>query len=86
MRPEWWRPIDEAWRAFVVIICHTTVGGMIVFSIWGMEHLIHALWPGDHPKLFGYVPLGFVIETAEVGVILAFVIAGTVSAMKALWE
>ena len=34
--------------------------------------VIHLLWPGTEPILFGRVPLRMVIETADGGILIVF--------------
>ena len=81
-----WRQVVGAFYSIVAVICHIAVGAVILVAIWAMQELIHLLWGDKEPMIFGKLPLHYVVETSEAGVLVAFVFWGTISAFKAFRE
>ncbi len=62
----------EALYAVWVISCHLLIGIAALCGVWIVDRVIHLLWPGTEPILFGRVPLRMVIETADGGILIVF--------------
>ena len=79
-------PVIGALYSILIVITHTAVGATILVSIWSLEQLIHILWQGKEPMIFDRVPLHVIIQTADAGVLVAFVVWGTISAIRGFQE
>jgi hypothetical protein len=66
----------EALFALWVIACHLLVGVGFICGVWIVDFVIHTLWPGTEPLLFGKVPLRMIIETADGGILIIFLLFG----------
>jgi hypothetical protein len=79
-------PVLGALHSIVIVVTHTAVGATILVSIWSLEQLIHLLWGDREPMIFNMVPLHTVIQTADAGVLVAFIVWGTYSAIVGFKE
>lgn len=81
-----WRPVIGALYSMLIVVTHTAVGATILVSIWSLEQLIRLLWQEKEPMIFDRVPLHTIIQAADAGVLLAFVVWGTISAIRGFQE
>jgi hypothetical protein len=67
--------VDTLYALWVIANHLLTVIGFLC-AIWVVDLVIHTLWPGTEPVLFGKVPLKMIFETSEGGLIIAFLLFG----------
>jgi hypothetical protein len=64
------------WRALhmaVCIIIHTGLAVLLIWAVWVIKENLTAT--GD-PKLFDVIPLGYVFDAIELGIVIAFFLVG----------
>ena len=66
----------ETVYALWVIACHLLMALGALLGVWVIDYVIHFLWPESEPTLFGKIPLRMVIETAEGGILIVFLVFG----------
>jgi hypothetical protein len=76
-------PVLRAWRAAVVLLCHTGLAALVVICIKALEWLLHLLWGTGEALLFDRFPLRYLFDAMDGGVILVFVWFGIVEAVRA---
>jgi hypothetical protein len=72
-------------RAAVVVLAHLALGTLVTVGIWVTELLFHWLWAAEHmPRFFGWIPVKWLFDASELGVMLVFVCCGTWEAFLTL--
>jgi hypothetical protein len=79
------KELRKAIRAIVVVLLHTLVSGVIILCMWATERLILLLWGGQEPVILG-VHLHTIMLSAEVTVLLVFLVTAAISAALTFWR
>jgi len=58
----------------------------VIFAIWLFERFVHSLWGSAEPLLFDRFPIRYLFDAMDGGVILVFVCAGVIAAIRAFME
>ena len=66
----------EAIYALWVIGCHLLLAVGALLGVWAVDYVIHFLWRGREPTIFGKIPLRMIIETADGGILIVFLAFG----------
>jgi len=66
------RSIEKALRAAVVLICHAFLACGLVVLVWGIGALIRALNGGHDILIWGRLPLEYLFQAIDVGLICLF--------------
>jgi hypothetical protein len=74
----WYSAFETAWRWGSFIFAHALVGLVLVAVVYVFQSFLLHL--GD-PKLFDIVPLRYVFDGMDVGIIIAFLVFGTIEAV-----
>lgn len=67
-------------RAAAVFIGHLLLGSIVICGIWLTHWLFLALWGEQDPKFFDWIPVRWVFDASEFGVMIVFVIRGILEA------
>src|SRR6266446_440658 len=78
-----WGPILIAFRAAIIFVSHMALAALVVVCVWAFSRLFHLLWGVEDPLLFDRVPLRYLFDAADTGVILVFAFYGVSSAAAA---
>jgi hypothetical protein len=62
-------------RAVIFLIAHAVILVVLLLCVMGVEAIMHHLGAGEH-KMFDKIPLSWIFDASEVGLIAAFAIAG----------
>ena len=74
----WYSAFETAWRWGSFIAAHALVAMLLLGVVALLQRLVLLL--GD-PKLFDKIPLRYIFDGMDLGILLAFVIIGTVEAV-----
>jgi hypothetical protein len=74
----WYSAFETAWRWGSFIAAHALVGLVLVGVVYVFQRLLLQL--GD-PKLFDIIPLRYVFDGMDIGILVAFVVFGTLEAI-----
>lgn len=83
-RERFYAPLRRAARAAVVFIGHTFLGMVVVTCNWLVERYFHFLWQSHEPLLFERVPLRWLFDAVDLGVLLVFMFWGILEANQKL--
>jgi hypothetical protein len=78
VRPPWYSAFQSAWRSGSFIAAHAIVAMLFLGVIALLQWLVLQL--GD-PKLFDTIPLRYIFDGMDLGILLAFLIFGTIEAV-----
>jgi hypothetical protein len=78
-----WKPLIRAAAAALFLLVHTMLATLIILGVFGIERLIKYLWGVDKPLLFGFVPLEYLFQVIDVGVVGTFGYRGILAAYRA---
>jgi hypothetical protein len=81
-----WKPLIQAGAAATFLFAHTLIMTLFIVCIYGIEELIKFLWGVNEPVLFGFLPLAYVFQAIDLGVIAVFGYRGILAAYKAFEE
>jgi hypothetical protein len=81
-----WEELIETAYALWVIFCHMVTAIGALAAVRAIEVVIQTLWPGTEPTIFGKVPLKMIIETADGGILIIFLVLGLYRAAKGAWQ
>jgi hypothetical protein len=70
-------------RAAVFLITHTALACLVILCIYGVEMLITYLWRDHDGSLLGAIPLRYVFDAIDLGVLVVFGIRGIIAAYRA---
>jgi hypothetical protein len=73
-------------RAAVFLITHTVLACLVILCIYGIETLITHLWKDHDPTLLGAIPLRYVFDAIDLGVLAVFGIRGIIAAIWAFQD
>jgi len=83
--PDWfwesWDPAIRLFRAVIVFVCHAVAAAVAVGVMRFLELVLHALWPDLEPRqyhgtvvagpvIWGGLPLDFVFQAIDLGLVL----------------
>jgi hypothetical protein len=74
--------LGRPYRAGVALLGHFVLIAFVAVVVWGMEWLYQRLWPSEDPKLFDVIPLRYLFDAGELGIIGVFVVWGMIEAHK----
>ena len=74
----WYSAFETAWRWGSFIAAHALVAMLLLGVIALIQWLV--LQRGD-PKLFDTIPLRYVFDGMDLGVLIAFIVVGTIEAV-----
>jgi hypothetical protein len=79
----WYYPFKKAFRSGCYLVAHA----LVAFLIIGLSEAIKRalLWDGD-PKLFDFVPLRYIFDAVDIGILAVFLIFGTIEAIRVFRE
>lgn len=83
MAAPWYRPFKKAFRSGCYLVAHA----MVAFLIIGLSEAIKRvlLWDGD-PELFDLVPLRYIFDAVDIGILAVFLFFGTKEAIQVFRE
>ena len=76
-------PIRPAIHAAVVFLCHTALAMVSAVGLRGFQYLWDRLFSETEPTVAGLFPMRYIFEIGEAGVLVVFVVFGTLEAVKA---
>jgi hypothetical protein len=76
--------VSRAARAAVAFLAHLFLAALAMIGVWGTEQAFHALFKDGNPKFFDYIPVKWFFDAGEVGILIVFVIFGTIEAIAQL--
>jgi hypothetical protein len=77
-RTTWYAAFETAWHWGSFIAAHALIACILIGSIQVVQMLVFAI--GD-PKLFDTVPLRYIFDGMDLGILVAFIVLGTVEAI-----
>lgn len=79
----WQNSFGKALKWGSYLAAHTFVTAILVGAIWLIQSLLVA--QGD-PKLFDWIPLRYIFDAMDLGILAAFLIFGTLEAISVFKE
>jgi hypothetical protein len=79
----WYRSFQKALRWGSYIAAHGLVTILLIAVIHGIQWLV--ILAGD-PKLFDVIPLRYILDGMDLGLLLVFVVLGTTEAVRVFRE
>jgi hypothetical protein len=76
--------IERGARAGLVVMSHLVMAVFMIGSIWGLERFIEFLWRDRQPEFFGVIPVNYLFQAMDVGVLGTFVAYGLIEAYRSL--
>lgn len=73
----WYAPFIKAANAGAYLVAHVFVALILIGAIFVIQLLLQAI--GD-PKLFDWLPLRYIFDGMDLGILAAFLLFGTVGA------
>jgi hypothetical protein len=70
--------------ASIVFLGHLILAGVLILFIHGLEWLFTRLWTERQPQFFDLVPITWFFDASEIGVLLVFVVFGTLDSFQKL--
>jgi hypothetical protein len=71
-------------RAAGVFIAHLSLGTIVLTGIWLTERQFHFLWDTTKPLFFDWVPVKWLFDAADCGVMVVFTVFGIYEAARQL--
>lgn len=78
-----WEALLKPLRAAVFIFTHTVLALLVLVSIYGVERFIAYLWQQREPLLLDFVPLRYLFDAIDIGVLTIFGFRGILAAYRA---
>jgi hypothetical protein len=75
--------LSGAVQAAILLIAHFGVAAVVILTIYAGETLFHTLWHSTEPTLFDHVPVRYMFDAIDAGVITTFGFWGILHANKA---
>lgn len=76
--PTWYTSYRNARDRICYVICHLAVVAVIIGSIEIVRYLVHLI---GNPMFYDKIPIGYVFDTVELGVIAPFIVLGSLEAL-----
>jgi hypothetical protein len=80
---KWRHSFGKAFRWGSFVCAHALVALVLIVAILGIQELL--IWVGD-PKLFDRVPLRYVFDLMDVGILVTFLFFGTLEGVRVFRE
>jgi hypothetical protein len=74
----WYSAFQKALRWGSFIAAHALVAMLLLGAVALIQWLVLQL---GEPKLFGIIPLGYVFDSMDLGILIAFIVIGTAEAI-----
>jgi len=75
----WYAPFIKAVRAGTYLAAHVIVASVPIGAIYVVQRLLTYI--GD-PKLFDWVPIRYIFDAMDAGILVAFIVFGTIEAIR----
>lgn len=72
-------PLKWPFRAMIILLGHALLAAVLITAIWGLERYTKWLYGEMLPDLYGRMPLSYLFDTMDAGVLVLFIAWG-------LWE
>jgi hypothetical protein len=79
-----WEPLKRAFRAAVALLGHLCLGAFVALCIWALGKFLDYLWHGSEPMFYHRIPIRWMFDTADLGIMGVFVIFGAYEAFRKL--
>jgi hypothetical protein len=79
----WYAPLTKALRAAAFFIAHAFLAVLIIGLVAVVKLALN--WMGD-PKLFGWIPLGYVFDAMDATALAVFIPFGALEAIRVFRE
>ena len=83
MSGPWYSSFGKALRWGSYVAAHAVVAIIILGAIYLIQQLL--IMAGD-PKLFDVIPLRYIFDGMDLGILLAFIVLGTLEAVRVFRE
>lgn len=80
---EWYAPFRRTGHALLELLAHLLVVAGLLGAIRLLEELVHRLWGQTQYLFFGKLPLKYLFDAADLGILAGFLIYGVYSVVKA---
>lgn len=77
------RPFERCWWAFQEWLAHTLLILGIIGCIWLIDVALHLAMNSDDPVFFGVLPVKWIFQAADCGVLVGLSIHGVKAALHA---
>jgi hypothetical protein len=71
-------------RAAGVFIAHLALGTVVLVGIWLTERQFQLLWKTSKPLFFDWIPVKWLFDAADCGVMVVFIVFGIYEAARQL--
>jgi hypothetical protein len=68
--------VRRHFRAGVLFVAHLLLAAVALIGIWLLEKMFQGLWGEHEPTFFGWLPVKWLFDGADVGVILVVGVRG----------
>jgi hypothetical protein len=58
------------------------LGAVVTLGIWATERLFYWLWAEQTPRFFDWIPVKWLFDASEFGVMIVFVVFGILEAYQ----
>jgi hypothetical protein len=82
----WHEPFRKLARGAIELLCHTAMLMLILVAVRLIELTLERLWRTSEKLLFDVVPVRFLFDGADMGLILAFLFFGGYAVYKAYFR
>ena len=79
----WYAPFIKALRAGAYVAAHLLVAAALIGAIYAIQLLLRYI--GD-PKLFDWIPIRYIFDAMDAGILVAFIVFGIVDAILVFRE
>ena len=76
----WYAPFIRALRAGIYLATHVLVAAILIGAIYVVQWLLG--YAGD-PKLFDWIPIRYIFDAMDAGILITFIVFGTIEAVRA---
>lgn len=73
-------------RATLCVVGHVFLCGAALAGIWALEQWTHFLWGDTAPKLFDLLPVRYLFDASDLGIMTAFGVGAVFDAANAMKE
>jgi hypothetical protein len=81
----WREPFRKLARGAIELLCHTALLVLILIAVRVIEWTLERLWGTGEKLLFDVVPVRFLFDGADLGLILAFSVFRRVRCLSSLF-
>lgn len=80
---EWYAPFRRTGHALLELIAHLLVVAGLLGGIRLLEEIVHRLWGQTQYVFFGTLPLKYLFDAADLGILAGFLVYGVYSVIMA---